>query len=290
MTQLDAATADFEANRRRMRAIAYRIVGSSSDADDAVQDAWVRYQRTDVSDVENLEAWLTTVVSRVSLNMLEARKSRPQPASEPEPPDEPAYHAEADPEHQIIVADSIGTALMLVLDALVPAERVAFVLHDIFGVPFDQIAPIVDRSPPATRQLASRARARVREREAARDVDAVRKTVVVEAFLSASRHGDFDALMQLLDPDVVLRADHEAAAHGTQPETRGAQAVSGFSRYARGARPALLAGEAGAAWIVGGELRVVYEFTVDDGRITTIDLIGDPGRLDELDVVVGESW
>lgn len=285
----DAATADFELHRRRMRGVAYRIVGSSSDAEDAVQEAWLRYSRTDVSDVANLEAWLTTVVSRVSLNMLEARRSRPQLSREPDSPDEPAVDDDIDPEHRSLIADSVGSALMVVLDTLTPEERVAFVLHDIFGVPFGEIAPVVERSVPATRQLASRSRARLRGRNID-DVAQVRKGVVVDAFLAASRHGDFDALMKLLHPDVVLRADDHAVAYGTPAESRGAQAVSRFSRYARGARPALLAGMASAAWVVDGDLRVVYEFTIDDGRISAIDLIGDPDRLVELDLVIGESW
>lgn len=290
MSQVDSLTAEFEAHRRRMRTIAYRIVGSASDADDAVQDAWLRYNRADVREVVNLEAWLTTVVSRVSLNMLEARRSRPQPGDDPEPPEVPADDSDIDPEHRSVVADSIGSALMVVLDTLGPAERVAFVLHDIFAVPFDEIGPIVDRSTPATRQLASRARARVAERSTGGQVDEVRKSVVVEAFLAASRQGDFDALMGLLDPDVVLRADDEAAAYGTPRESRGKQAVSAFSRYARGARPAVLDGAAAAAWVVGKQLRIVYDFTVRDDRIIAIDLIGDPQRQSERDLLIGQAW
>ncbi|MDN5855792.1 MAG: sigma-70 family RNA polymerase sigma factor [Actinomycetia bacterium] len=273
-----------------MRGVAYRIVGSGSDADDAVQDAWMRYQRSDVSEVVNLEAWLTTVVSRVSLNMLEARRSRAQPSPDPDPPDEPADDADADPEHRSMIADSIGSALMVVLDTLAPAERVAFVLHDIFAVPFDEIAQIVERSTPTTRQLASRARARVRGREVDGQVAEVRKGIVVDAFLAASRNGDFDALMKLLDPNVVLRADEQATEYGTPAETHGARAVSRFSRYARGARPAVLAGAASAAWVVDDRLRVVYRFTIREGRIVTLDLIGDPLRHAELDLLVGEPW
>lgn len=290
MSQVDTLTAEFEIHRPRLRGVAYRIVGSANDADDAVQDAWLRYNRSDVSGVINLGAWLTTVVSRVSLNMIEARRSRPQPAFEPETPDAPVDDTDSDPEHRSMVADAIGSALMVVLDTLSPAERVAFVLHDIFGVPFDEVGPIVDRSIPAARQLASRARARVRERAATGAADEVRKAVVVEAFLAASRHGDFDALMRLLDPDVVLRADDQAVAYGTDRETRGARAVSAFSRYARGARLAVLGDTAAAAWVVGRHLRIVYDFTIRDGRIATIDLIGDPDRHAGFDLTVGEPW
>lgn len=290
MGQVDSRTAAFESHRRRIRSIAYRMVGTGGDAEDAVQEAWLRYNRADVSEVANLEAWLTTVVSRICLNMLEAKRVRPQATLDAEA-DTPADDGTAtDPEHRSMVADSIGSALMVVLDTVGPAERVAFVLHDIFAVPFDEIAPIVDRSTPATRQLASRARKRVRGRNTGDDRDEIRKAIVVDAFLAASRLGDFDALMRLLDPDVVLRADEHAAAYGTAAHAGGTDAVKTFSRYARGARPAVLDGAAAAVWLVGAQPRVVYEFTLHEGRITAIDLVGDPARLASFDLRVGEAW
>jgi RNA polymerase sigma-70 factor (ECF subfamily) len=281
----------FEEHRGRLRAIAYRMLGSPSDADDAVQEAWIRFSRSDTGAVDNLGAWLTTVVSRVCLNMLQARRSRPQPPADPDLPEPPADSLESDPEHEALLADSVGLALLVVLDTLTPAERVAFVLHDVFGIPFDEIAPIVERSVPATRQLASRARARVRGRETTAEADRRRKTAVVDAFLAAARGGDFDALLAILDPDVVLRADDHAVALGAASETRGAEPVAAWSRRARGARPALLAGAPAAAWLPGGSLRVVYDITTSGDRITAIDLIADPERLSELDLVVLEaSW
>jgi RNA polymerase sigma-70 factor, ECF subfamily len=284
-------TERFEEHRGRLRAIAYRMLGSPSDADDAVQEAWLRFSRSDTHAVDNLGAWLTTVVSRVCLNMLEARRSRPQPAAEPDLPELPAAPAESDPEHEALLADSVGLAMLVVLDTLTPAERVAFVLHDAFGIPFDEIAPIVDRSVPATRQLASRARARVRGREATAEAGRRRKAAVIEAFLAAARMGDFDALIGVLDPDVVLRADAHAVELGAVAETRSAEPVAAWSRRARGARPALVAGAPAAAWLPGGSLRVVYEFTTRGDRITAIDLIADPERLAELELVVLEaSW
>jgi RNA polymerase sigma-70 factor, ECF subfamily len=286
MTEGDWLAERFEEHRGRLRTVAYRILGSPSDADDAVQEAWLRFSRADTSAVENLGSWLTTVVSRVCLNMLQARRSRPQPAGPelPEPPASPP--GESDPEHEALLADSIGLALLVVLDTLAPAERVAFVLHDVFAIPFDQIAPIVDRSTPATRQLASRARSRVQQRDASQQVDRLRQAALVDAFLAAARGGDFDALLAVLDPDVVLRADDQAVELGAAPETRGAEQVAAFSRFARGARRALLDGTAAAVWMPGGRLRVVYDFTIGERTITAIDLIADPERLGKLDLVV----
>jgi RNA polymerase sigma factor (sigma-70 family) len=281
----------FEEHRGRLRAIAYRMLGSPSDAEDAVQETWLRFSRSDTSAVESLGAWLTTVVARVCLNMLQARRSRPQPTADPELPEPPAALVESDPEHEALLADSVGLAMLVVLDALTPAERVAFVLHDVFAIPFDEIAPIVERSVPATRQLASRARARVRGREATVEVDRRRKAAVVDAFLAAARKGDFDALLAVLDPDVVLRADGRAVALGAAVETRGADPVAAWSRRARGAVPALIAGAPAAAWAPGGSLRVVYDFTTSEDRITAIELIADPERLAGLELVVLEaSW
>ncbi len=286
MTETDRLAERFEEHRSRLRAIAQRILGSANDAEDAVQETWIRFSRTDTADVENLGGWLTTVLSRVCLNMLEARRSRPQPAADPELPEVAAPAGELDPEREALLGDTIGVALQVVLDALTPAERVAFVLHDVFAIPFDRIAPIVERSTPATRQLASRARARVQQRDASGAVDPRRQGALVDAFLAAARDGDFERLLALLDPDVVLRADDAAVELGAASETRGAERVAAFSGYARGARPALLGGAAAAVWMPGGRLRVVWAFTTDGERITGIDLIADPNRLRELDLVV----
>jgi RNA polymerase sigma factor (sigma-70 family) len=279
----------FERHRGRLRAIAHRILGSPSDADDAVQEAWIRFSRSDTGAVDDLGAWLTTVVSRVCLNMLQARRSRPRPAADPGLPEPVADPGESDPEHEALLADSVGLALLVVLDTLTPAERVAFVLHDIFAIPFDEIAPIVDRSTPATRQLASRARRRVQQRDAGGEVDRLRQSALVDAFLAAARDGDFEALLAVLDPDIVLRADDHAVELGAATETRGPAAVAAFSRYARGARRALLDGAAAAVWMPGGRLRVVWAFTTSADRITAIDLIADPDRFRELDLVIPEG-
>ena len=291
MTEGDWLAERFEEHRSRLRAIAYRILGTPNDADDAVQEAWLRFSRSDTSDVDNLGAWLNTVVSRVCLSMLQARRSRPQPPADPDLPEPLAEPAGSDPEYEALLADSVGLALLVVLDKLSPAERVAFVLHDIFAIPFDQIAPIVDRSTPATRQLASRARARVRQQDTTREADRLRQSALVDAFLAAARHGDFEALLAVLDPDVVLRADEQAAALGAAPETRGAEPVATWSRRARGAVRARLDGAPAAVWMPGGRLRVVYDFTTSGNKITAIDLIGDPERFSALDIVVLEdAW
>jgi RNA polymerase sigma-70 factor (ECF subfamily) len=286
MTEADALAERFEQHRSRLRAVAYRILGSSNEADDAVQETWLRFSRTDTSDVENLASWLTTVTSRVCLNMLQARRSRPQPAHDPEPPEVAATAEETDPEHEALLADSIGLALLVVLDTLSPAERVAFVLHDVFAIPFDDIAPIVDRTTPATRQLASRARTRVQQRDATDEVDRLRQAALVDAFLAAARGGDFEALLAVLDPDIVLRADEQAVAFGAAAETRGADQAAAFLSIARGAKPALLDGAAAAVWLVAGEVRVVYAFTVGENAITAIDLIAVPERVRDLDLRV----
>jgi RNA polymerase sigma factor (sigma-70 family) len=287
MTNGELLAGQFEEHRGRVRAIAYRMLGSPSDADDAVQETWLRVSRSDISAVDNLGAWPTTVVSRVCLNMLEARRSRPQPAAEPDLPEPPAGPSDSNPEHESLLADSVGLAMLVVLDTLTPAERVAFVLHDVFAIPFDEIAPIVERSVPTTRQLASRARGR----EADAESDRLRQAGLVDAFLAAARKGDFDALIAVLDPDVVLRADEHAVELGAAAEMRGAEPVAAWSRRARGAMPAFLAGTPAAAWLPDGVLRVVYGFTTSGDRITAIDLIADPERLAELDLVVLEaSW
>src|SRR5215207_9803936 len=238
MDEQEGLARRFEEHRTHLRAVGYRMLGSLSEADDAVQEAWVRLSRSDVSGVENLRGWLTTVVGRLCLSMLRMRKSRREEPLGPRLPDPLVSRGdEVDPEHEALLADSVGLALLVVLDTLTPAERVAFVLHDVFAIPFYQIAPIVDRSAPATRQLASRAR--VQRQDAAGRPDRRRQAALVDAFLAASRDGDFEALLALLDPDVVLRADEHAVALGAAQETRGAERVLEFARYARGGRRAL---------------------------------------------------
>jgi RNA polymerase sigma factor (sigma-70 family) len=289
MREGDRLAERFEEHRGRLRAIAHRILGSASDADDAVQEAWLRFSRADTSGVDNLGSWLTTVVSRVCLNMLQARRSRPQPPVGPDLPEPVADPATSDPEHQALLADSVGLALLVVLDTLTPAERVAFILHDIFAIPFDQIAPIVDRSTPATRQLASRARARVQRHDASGRADRLRHAALVDAFLAAAHDGDFEALLGLLDPDVVLRADEQAVKLGAARLTRGAEPVAAYLRHARATRLALLDGAAAAVWMPGGRPRVVVAFTTSGPRITAVDLIADPDRLRRLDLVIPEG-
>ncbi len=271
----------FEASRGHLRAVAYRMLGSATEADDAVQEAWLRLRRSDTSEVENLRAWLTTVVARVCLNLLQSRRTRrEEPLEEREPPVQGG-----DPEGEALLADSVGLALLVVLDTLTPAERLAFVLHDLFAVPFEDIAPIVERTPAATRQLASRARRRVQGAEP--QPDAARQRAVVEAFLAASRGGDFDALLELLDPDVVLHADDAAARTGAPTGLRGARTVAEtFAGRARQARPALVDGVPALVWAPGGVPRVVFSFTITDGRIVAVDTSADPVRLAQLDVVL----
>ncbi len=285
MSEHDWLAERFEENRAHLRAVAYRVLGSASEADDAVQETWLRLSRSGADGVENLGGWLTTIVARVALNMLSSRASRRE-----EPIDSSAVSGaeaggtqgagHADPEHEAVLADSLGLALLVVLDTLTPAERLAFVLHDMFAVPFDEIAPIVDRSPAAARQLASRARRRVQQADAAPEAETAVRRDIVRAFLAASRGGDFDALLAILDPDVVLRGD------AADREVQGALAVAGtFSGRAAAARPALIDGAPGAIWAQGGTIRVVFDFTIMNGKIVAIELIGDPGRISELEVV-----
>jgi RNA polymerase sigma factor (sigma-70 family) len=280
----------FEEHRARLRAVAYRMLGSLSEADDAVQEAWLRLSRTDTSAVDNLGGWLTTVVARVSLNMLRSRNARreePLGVHLPEPIIDCADGT--DPEHEALLADAVGLALLVVLETLSPAERLAFVLHDMFAVPFEQIAPIVDRSPDAARQLASRARRRVRTSNSVPDTDTDAQREVLDAFLAAAREGDFDRLVALLDPDVVLRADVGPSARDLT-EVRGAAAVAGraltFSRLGLVMRPALINGAAGAVAIREGRPFSVGGFTVRDGRIVAIDILADRERIAELDLTV----
>ncbi|MDQ1367711.1 MAG: hypothetical protein QOF20_64 [Acidimicrobiaceae bacterium] len=276
----------FEVNRAHLRAVAYRMLGSMSEADDAVQEAWLRLGRTDTAGVDNLAGWLTTVVARICLDMLRSRQSRREEPLGFEEPDPTTIGGDGvDPEHQALLADSVGLALLVVLDTLDPAERLAFVLHDMFAVPFDEIAPIVGRSSTAARQLASRARRRVQGADRGSGIDHTRQREVVQAFLAASRSGDFEALLALLDPEVALRADGAAVLAGAQREVRGAAAVAGtFSGRARAAKPALIDGAAGLVWSVGGRPQVVFSFTITEGKIVGISMVADPDDLAELEL------
>ena len=278
----------FEANRSHLQSVAYRMLGSLSEADDVVQDAWFRLSRSDTSEVENLDGWLTTVVARLCLDALRSRKSKREEPLEAHVPD-PIVTGEdsGDPENEALLADSVGLALLVVLDMLDPAERLAFVLHDMFGVPFDEIGPVVDRSPEAARQLASRARRRVRGAPTTPDVDVRRQREVVDAFLAAAREGDFEALLRVLDPDVVLRADGGPGSP-LSVVRRGAETVgSGAMRFADPVRihhPARVNGAAGAVVTVDGRPVSVMAFTIVDGRIAEIDILADPERLGRLDL------
>ena len=283
----------FEANRAHLRSVAYRMLGSMTDADDAVQETWLRLSRADTSGVENLTAWLTTVVARVSLDMLRSRTSRREEQFGDSVPEPPASHDHrADPEREVVLADSVGLALLVVLDTLAPAERLAFVLHDMFAVPFDEIASILGRSPAAAKQLASRARRRVRGAASDDDIetDLTRQRAVVDAFLAASRDGDFDALLALLDPDVVLRADSAVVKRrrsGMEREVRGALAVAGtFAGRARGAQTAIIDGFVGALWAQGGRTRVVFDFRIAHGKIVGIEMVAEPDRLGQMNLEV----
>lgn len=277
----DVLAERFEEQRGRLWAVAYRMLGSPAEAEDAVQEAWLRLQRSDSSEVANLGGWLTTVVARVALDMLRSRRSRPEEPMGVRPPEALAGSTgEYDPEQEAVLADSVGPALLVVLDTLAPPERLAFVLHDLFGVPFEEIAPIVGRNATATRQLASRARRRVRGVGPERDPDRGRQREVVAAFLSAARGGDFDALLRLLDPDVVVRPDEVAARSGAGPEIRGAREVAAaYAGRAKAARLALLDGAPGLVWMYRGETRMLFVFTVAGGRITGITLAADPARI-----------
>src|SRR6266446_4944037 len=279
----------FEANRTHLREVAYRMLGSLPEAEDAVQQAWLRLSRSDAAEIENLGGWLTTVVARVSLDMLRSRESRrEEPAGEHAP--EPAAGREAggDPEQEAALADSVGLALLVVLDTLAPAERLAFVLHDLFAMPFEEIAPIVDRSPAAARQLASRARRRVQGAGAVQDRDVKRQREVIDAFLAASRRGDFDALLAVLDPNVVLRMDRAAVPPGAATETRGAVAVAKRAAKggARAAQPALVNGSVGVVVAPKGRLLMVVRFTITGGKIVEMEAIADPERVRQLDLAV----
>ena len=290
MNESDWLAERFEAHRSHLRAVAYRMLGSLSEADDAVQEAWIRLSRSDTSGVENLGGWLTTVVARVCLNMLQSRKARleePFDARVPDPVVSP--DGVIDPEQEALLADSVGLALLVVLETLSPAERLAFVLHDMFEVPFDEIGPLVGRSPTAARQLASRARRRIRGLAPVPDADLTRQRAVVDAFLAAVRDGDFDVLLEILDPEVVLRADAGAMPRGASRVVHGARVVASqavtFGRTgARFARPALVNGAAGLIAGRGGRIFSVVGFTVMAGKIVEIDILADPSRLAKLDL------
>lgn len=280
----------FEEHRTRLRAVAYRMLGSLSEADDAVQDAWLRVSRAETREVENLAAWLTTIVARVSLNMLRSRKTRREQPFDGHVPDPIVDSTDGtDPEHEALLADSVGLALLVVLEKLSPPERLAFVLHDMFAVPFEDIAPIVERSPEATRQLASRARRRVRGTASLPDADLAAQWEVVDAFLAASRKGDFDALISVLHPDVVLRAD--AGPTGPSREVRGAETVAGqalmwSSQVELTLRRALINGAAGVVSMREGRPFSVGAFTVVGGKIVELDFLADRERLNRLDLTV----
>jgi RNA polymerase sigma factor (sigma-70 family) len=288
MDEHDWLTERFEEQRPHLRAVAYRMLGSLSEAEDAVQETWLRLRRAGTSDIENLGGWLTTVVSRACLNRLRSRKSRPEEPLEVYVPDPIVRRDDdVDPEHEAELVDSVGLALLVVLETLAPAERLAFVLHDMFAVPFDEIATITGRSPAAARQLASRARRRV-QGAATPDVDLTRQREVVDAFFAAARGGDFDALVAVLDPDVVLRSDGGAARPGISVVVQGAEAVAKraltFARLSPFVRPALVNGAAGVVVAPGGRPMSVMGFTVRGGKIVEIHSVADPERLRQLDL------
>jgi RNA polymerase sigma-70 factor (ECF subfamily) len=291
MDEHDWLAERFEEHRAHLRAVAYRMLGSQSEADDAVQESWIRLSRSDTESVENLGGWLTTVVARVCLNMLRSRKSRREDPLGDDEPEAVSRRADGpDPEREAILADSVGPALLVVLETLAPAERLAYVLHDMFAVPFDEIADIVGRSPAAARQLASRARRRVQGAASVPGGDRTRQREIVDAFLAASRGGDFDALLTLLDPEVVLHADAAAVDAGAPGEVRGAAAVAEtFSGRARAAQPALLGGSVGLVWAPGGQPRVAFAFTISGGKVAEIEMVADAGSLEQLDVAILEA-
>jgi RNA polymerase sigma factor (sigma-70 family) len=280
--------ARFQAARPHLGALAYRMLGSVDDAEDAVQEAWLRLSGIDGREVTNLDAWLTTVVARICLNTLRSRRARPREELVARVPD-PIVDAvgEPDPEHQAMLADAVGLALFVILDTLPPAERLAFVLHDVFAIPFDQIAPIVERSPEATRKLASRARRRIHDAAPSPDTDLVAQHAVVDAFFAAGRAGDFERLVAVLDPDVSLRGDFGPGPAGLR-SVRGASTVAGLARgYAapeREVRPAVVNGAAGAVIFVAGEPTAIMGFVVRGGRIAAIDVLADPERIARIDL------
>jgi RNA polymerase sigma factor (sigma-70 family) len=294
MDERDWLAERFQEHRTRLRAVAYRMLGSTSEADDAVQETWIRLSRSNAGEIDNLEAWLVTAVGRVALNMLRARKTRreePLDAHLPDPIVDRADGADGiDPEHEALLADSVGLALLVVLETLTPAERLAYVLHDMFSVPFEEIGAILDRSPDAARQLASRGRRRIRGADTTPEADAAAQQGVVEAFLAAARDGDFDALVAVLDPDIVERVD---TGSGTLVEVRGAGNVARRAMAATQvglvARPARINGAAGWVALLDGEVYAIAALTMQNGRITTMDILLDPARLARLDLTAFDS-
>ena len=287
MSDQECLAERFQQHRPRLRAVAYRMLGSLSEADDALQEAWLRMSRSDTGDIANLGGWMRTVVARVSLNMLRARKAKREEPLEGRLPDPVVSpDAGADPEYEVLIADSVGLALLVVLETLAPAERLAFVLHDMFAVPFDEIAGITGRSPEAARQLASRARRRVRNQAPAPDADVARQRQVVDAFAAAAQEGDFDALVAVLDPDIVLRVDAGMDGPDESVVVRGARAVAerarSFAWLSPYARPVLVNGAVGAVVAPEGRPYAVLAFTVADGKIVEIDILSDPHRLEAL--------
>ena len=291
MNEPDWLAERFEENRTHLRSVAYRMLGSRSEAEDAVQEAWLRLSRTDANSVENLGGWLTTVVSRVCLDMLRTRKSRrEEPVGVYVRDEAVSSGVGSDPENEAILADSVGPALLVILEALAPAERLAFVLHDMFGMPFDEIAPIVGRSSVAARQLASRARRRVQGADPSSQADGARRKEIVDAFLAAARNGEFDALLAMLDPDAVFRADRAALESGKVKEVSGAPDVASiFSGRAQVAQLALIEGEAGLVWAPGGKPRVAFAFTIVGEMIVAIDMIADPAHLGEMEMTIYQT-
>jgi len=291
MTEFDTLAASFETHRPRLRGLAYRMLGSLSEADDAVQESWLRLSRSDRDDLHNLPGWLTTVVSRVCLDLLRSRASRREDlVARPEPDDHPDARRGGDPEQEALLLDEVGRALLVVLDRLAPAERIAFVLHDMFAVPFNEIAPVLDRTPATTKRLASRARVRVRGTPAVTTAQLRQHRQVVESFLAASRAGDVQAVVAMLDPDVVRRADRAAIPAGRPTEVRGASAVAEeiavFGGRARFAVPVLLDGDVGIVVAPHGRLQLALTVTITHGKITSYQLIADPVNLAPLDLAI----
>jgi RNA polymerase sigma factor (sigma-70 family) len=287
MDERDWLAQRFEEHRPRLRAVAYRVLGSTSEADDAIQEAWIRLSRSKAGEIDNLEAWLVTVVGRVALNMLRSRKTRREEPLDHLPDPIVDRLDRVDPEHEALLADSVGLALLVVLEKLTPAERLAYVLHDMFAVPFGQIGAVLDRSPDAARQLASRARRRIRGARPTLDADASAQQEVVEAFIAAARDGDFDALVAVLDPEVVERID---TGSGTLLEVRGAQEVASramsVSQLGIAVRRALVNGVPGWVSLLDGQVFAIAGLTVQNGRITTMDILADRARLAQLDLTV----
>jgi RNA polymerase sigma factor (sigma-70 family) len=291
MDERDWLAERFEEHRPRLRGIAYRMLGSTGEADDAVQETWIRLNRSGADEIDNLEAWLVTVVGRVALNTLRSRARRPEDPYGTQLPDPIVDRADGvDPEHEALLADSVGLALLVVLETLTPAERLAYVLHDMFSVPFDEIGAILDRTPESARQLASRGRRRIRGADPSPDADPAAQQEVVQAFLAASREGDFDALVALLDPQVVRRED---TGSGTVVEVRGAEQVArtalAFAGRGLVVRPALVNGAAGWVALLDGDVYAIAALTLRNGRIATMDILLDPARLARLDLTAFDS-